>query len=670
VASLLNGAPVVTSEGRSFGVETHYVDPRGRRIEDVVAAAVERALREQQGDVLVFLPGAAEIRRVEERLTPIAHEGVFVRPLHGNLSSDAQDDAIRPSPPGERKVVLATSIAETSLTIEGVRVVVDSGLARVPRFSARSGMTRLETVRVTLSSADQRRGRAGRLGPGVCYRLWPEHETAGLIARATPEILEADLVPFALDLASAGVTDALHLRWLDPPPASALAQARELLTELEALDADGRLTPHGRRMAQLAIHPRLAHMLARAQTPALAALACDVAALVAERDVLRAEGQPPDADLGLRLELLRETRAMPGSVGAATVDRDALRRIRDERDVLRRSMRLGNTQPAHTDHAGVLLALAYPDRVAQRRPGDAPRFLLRNGRGAALTGAQSLATAEYLAVASVDDQRPESRIWLAAPLTRAEIEEHFADQIVAEHILEWSDTTGVVARERRRLGALVLDDAPLRHVPGEEVAELVAKEVRRRGLGLLPRAEDADSLRQRVMFARSIDASLPDFSDAALLASVDEWLAPHLRGVRRLDDLARVDVQALLIARLSWPERQRLDQLAPTHLDVPSGSRLPIDYANPAAPALAVRLQEMFGLAESPRVGAGRVPVTLHLLSPAHRPVQVTRDLASFWRTSYFDVRKDLRGRYPKHYWPDDPLVAEATRRAKPRRGS
>ena len=670
VAALLGDAPVVVSEGRSFEVETHYVAPRDRRIEDVVAATVERALRAREGDVLVFLPGAAEIRRVEERLVSLRMDGVVVRPLHGNLSSDAQDGAIRAAPPGERKVVLATSIAETSLTIEGVRVVIDSGLARVPRFSARSGMSRLETVRVTRSSADQRRGRAGRLGPGVCYRLWPEHETPTLIARATPEILEADLAPFALDLAGAGVTNPLDLRWLDPPPSAALSQARELLTELQALDEDGHLTSHGRRMAHFAVHPRLAHMLARASTPPLAALACDVAALLAERDVLRSagEGQPPDADLALRLELLRESRATPESVHGATIDRDALRRVRTERDALRRSMKLGGAQPASTDHAGILVALAYPDRVAQRRSTDAPRFLLRNGRGAALAGSQGLATTEYLAVASVDDQRPESRIWLAAAISLDEIEEHFADQIVQEHILEWNDDAGILARERRRLGALVLHDAPLRSVPDDDVMQLVSAEVKRRGLALLPRLAEAEGLRQRVAFARSIDVSLPDLSDAALLASLDEWLSPHLRRVRRRDDLTRVDVHALLVARLAWQERQRLEQLAPTHLDVPSGSHLPIDYSNVEAPSLAVRLQEMFGLAESPRVGGGRVPLTLHLLSPAHRPVQVTRDLASFWRSSYFDVRKDLRGRYPKHYWPDDPLVAEPTKRAKPRK--
>jgi len=333
-------------------------------------------------------------------------------------------------------------------------------------------------------------------------------------------------------------------------------------------------------------------------------------------------------------------------------------------------MRVRDAQPATSDHAGLLVAHAYPDRIAQRRPGVAPRYLLRNGRGAALTegGAQGLATAEYLAVASVDDQRPESRIWLAAALTLAEIEQHFGDQIMEEHVLEWNNDAGILARVRRRLGALVLQDVPLREVPDDEVAQLLSREVEQRGLTFLPRTGDADSLRQRLAFARSIDPSLPDVSDAALLVSIDEWLAPQLRGVRRLSDLARIDVHTLLLSRLAWRERQQLDELAPTHLAVPSGSRLPIDYSNVEAPALSVRLQEMFGLAESPRVGGGRVPLTLHLLSPAQRPVQVTRDLASFWRTSYFDVRKDLRGRYPKHYWPDDPLVAEPTRRAKPRR--
>jgi ATP-dependent RNA helicase HrpB len=668
VAALLGDAPIITSEGRSFPVETMYVEPRDRRVEDVVAATIERTLGMDDGDVLVFLPGAGEIRRVEERLTERPHDGTQILPLHGNLAADAQDRAIRPSAPGERKVVLATSIAETSLTIEGVRVVIDSGLARVPRFSPRTGMTRLDTVRVSRASADQRRGRAGRVAAGVCYRLWPEHETASLIARATPEILEADLAPFVLDLAGAGVRSAPDLRWLDEPPPAALAQARELLLELEAIDRDGRLTEHGRRMSRLALHPRLAHMVLSAATPALAALACDVAALLAERDVLRAEGQPPDADLRLRLDLVRGDHADARAFHGAVVDRDALRRVRAERDRLRRSMRLERVHPASPDEAGLLVALAYPDRIAQRRSGEAARFLLRNGRGAALIGAQALATADYLAIATIDDQRPESRIWLAASITLAEIVERFGDQITTERIVEWSDSGGILARERERLGTLVLHDAPLRDVDGDTVAQAIATEIRQRGLSFLPRIDDAHGLRQRLAFARTIDASLPDLSDSTLLDSLDEWLVPHLHRVRRRDDLARLDVQSLLLSRLSWHDRQRLDDLAPTHLEVPSGSRIPIDYSKPEAPSLAVRLQEMFGLAESPRVGGGRVPLTLNLLSPAHRPVQVTRDLASFWQTSYFDVRKDLRGRYPKHYWPDDPLIAEATRRAKPRR--
>ena len=668
-ATLLGDAPVITSEGRSFDVETRYVDPRGRRIDDVAAAVVERALREHDGDVLVFLPGAAEIRRVEERLTPSVSDVAAVIPLHGNLSSEAQDRAIRPSRAGERKVVLATSIAETSLTIEGVRVVVDSGLSRVPRFSPRTGMTRLDTVRVSKSSADQRRGRAGRVGPGFCYRLWPEHETAALMTRAAPEILEADLAPMVLDLASAGVTDALELRWLDAPPPAALAQARELLVELDALDATGRLTTHGQRMSRLPVHPRIAHMLLSAQSSGMASLACEIAALLAERDVLRGEAQPPDADIRLRLELLRSNaRAHGDIVRGAVIDRDALRRVRAERDQIRRALRLREDLAASSDHAGAMLAHAYPDRIAQRRGGGSSRFLLRNGRGATLTGAQGLANADYLAIASIDDQRPESRIWLAAPITLDEIETHFAEQTTRERVVEWSDDLGIVARERVHLGAILLHDAPLRDVQGADIAKLVTAEIRRRGLSLLPRLAGASTLRQRVAFARSVDPTLPDLSDAALLDSLDEWLMPHLERVRRRDDLSRVDVNGLLLDRLGWEERKRLDELAPTHVEVPSGSRLPIDYSDVAAPALAVRLQEMFGLATTPRVGAGRVPLTLHLLSPAHRPVQVTRDLEGFWRTSYFDVRKDLRGRYPKHYWPDDPLVAEATRRTKPRR--
>lgn len=676
VAALLGGAPVITSEGRSFPVETRYLARRAeQRVEGAVAGAVRAALAAERGDVLVFLPGAGEIRRVQALL----EEGgvpadTRVIPLHGSLPQEVQDAAIAPSPPGRRKVVLSTSIAETSLTIAGVRVVVDSGLARVPRFSPRSGMTRLETVRVSRASADQRRGRAGRVAPGVCYRLWAEAEDAHLLPHAPPEIVEADLAPLALDLAAAGIADPAELRWLDAPPPAAHAQARELLRELGALGGDGRITPRGERMAALALHPRLAHMLLEGAALGHAALAAGLAALLGDRDVLRGADGPPDADLRLRLEALRDAAAgrPPAMVHGNVVDRDALRRALTQAREWERRLGARPTPRAADDAewAGVLLAFAYPDRVAQRRPGGGARYLLRNGAGAALAGAQTLATAPYIVAAELGEQRPEARVFLAAPLAPEELERHLGDQIEREEVVAWDDEARAVRAVRReRLGAIVLREAPLREPDPARVAAALADAVRRGGLAMLPWSDAARRLRERLAFLHRLDPDAwPDVADEALLASLDAWLAPRLYGLRRLDDVRRLDMAELLLEGVPWGQRAALDTLAPTHVTVPSGSRVPIDYADPDAPVLAVRLQELFGLAETPRVGGGRVPLTLHLLSPARRPVQVTRDLASFWRSSYFDVKKDLKGRYPKHYWPDDPLVAEPTARAK-RRG-
>lgn len=662
VAALLDGAPIVTSVGRSFPVETRWIaTPRDTRLESAVVAAIGRALGETEGDVLAFLPGAGEIRRVQESLEGRElPAGCYVAPLFGMLAQDEQDAAIAPSRPGRRKIVLATSIAETSLTIEGVRVVVDSGWSRTPRFSPRTGMTRLETVRVSRASADQRRGRAGRTAPGVCYRLWDEHEEAHLVARSRPEILEADLAPLALDLAVAGVRDPSELRWLDAPPDAAFAQARELLAELEVLDGAGRVAEHGRRVAALGVHPRLAHMVLRGAERAGARTACELAALVSERDVLRGEGRAPDADVELRLEALHGR-----PTAGAIVDRDAVRRVRSEADRLFERVR-GARDGAGALSAGALLALAYPDRVGQRREGQRGRFVLRNGRGAALPHDQALTAAEYIVAAELDDQRGESRILVAGALTLEELEQELGEQITREREVRWDDTTqAVVAREREMLGAIVLRERQLRDADPELVARALAEAVLAAPESRLPWTESARSIQRRVAFAHTVDPSFPDLSDAALVARAGEWLVPRLVGARRLADVHRIDLAAVLLDELTWQQRGALDSLAPTHVTVPSGSRIPIDYSDASAPVLAVRLQEMFGLADTPRVGGGRVPLTLHLLSPAHRPMQVTRDLAGFWKTTYFDVRKDLRGRYPKHHWPEDPLAAEPTARAK-----
>ena len=671
VAALLDDAPIVTSEGRTFPVETRHVDPSGERhLEPAVARVVRDAIANDDGDVLVFLPGAAEIRRTAALLGGGSlPDGVEVMPLYGALPPEAQDRAIAPSPRGRRKVVLATSIAETSLTIEGVRVVVDSGVARVPRFSPRTGMTRLETVRVSRASADQRRGRAGRVAPGVCYRLWPAHEDHHLVPHSAPEVTEADLASLALELAAAGIGDPSELRWLTAPPAPAFAQARTLLAQLGALGSDHRITSMGRMMASLPAHPRLAHLLVRGAAMGVAPLACDVAAVLADRDVLRGDRAGAEADLTLRTDALRDGGAAAAARGL-TADRDAIRRARTESKELERQLRGVRPPPEDVEppSIGALVALAYPDRIAQRRP-DAPgRYALSGGGSAVLASVQSLTGEAYLVVADLDGQRQDSKIYLAAPLSLDEIERLFADEIVDEDVIEWDATAGaVVARRRTMLGALVLGDAPLRNADPARVAEVLLDGVLRGGVASLPWSDAARRMRERLAFLHAHEASWPDTSDAALGASIREWLAPHVAGMRRADQVRAIDLGALLLEGLDWRQRAALDELAPTHLMVPSGSRVAIDYSDATAPVLAVRLQEMFGLRDTPRLMGGRVPVVLHLLSPARRPVQVTQDLAGFWRTTYFEVRKDLRGRYPKHHWPENPLEAPPTRGVKRR---
>ena len=660
VAELLGGAPVVTSPGIAFPVETRHLPPRsGTRLEAGAAAAVRMALSDTVGDILVFLPGAGEIRRTEALLSDVA--GADVLALHGNLPAEAQDRALRPSAPGRRKVVLATSIAETSLTIDGVRVVVDAGWSRVPRYAPRTGMSRLATVRVSLASADQRRGRAGRQAPGVCFRLWSEHQHRSLVPGTRPEILEADLAPLALDLAAAGVLDPNELAWLDPPPDAAFSQARSLLGQLGAVDSEGRISTHGRAMSRLALHPRLAHMVLKGLDLGDGGSACDLAALLSERDVLGRSDGVPEADIRTRLDVLR------GRTERVAVDRDALRRVRAEAQSCRASPALRRARGAGEVSPGVLLALAYPDRIAQERPGSRGRYLLRNGLGATLDP-QSLTGERYLAVAAVEGREREGRILVAAPITLEELEDLFAPELVAEDEVGWDESGGMVtARRRTRLGAIVLRDAPLREADSELVTAALIAGIKVEGLGVLPWSPAARGIQSRTAFVRRLEPGWPDLSDDALLGRLQEWLGPWLGGMRRRADLGRVDLEAALEALLGRERQLMLEMYAPTHVTVPSGSRLPIDYGDPAAPFLAVRLQEVFGWEETPRLGGGRVPLTLHLLSPASRPVQVTRDLAGFWRGTYFEVRRDLKGRYPRHYWPDDPLVAEPTRRARPR---
>jgi ATP-dependent helicase HrpB len=700
VAALMGKAPVVVSTGQAYPVETRYLPKRPEgRLEDRTAAAVITALRESQGDILVFLPGAGEIRRTEERLSAQLSGGaagpVSVLPLHGTLPQEAQDLALAPARPGTRKVVLATSIAETSLTVDGVRIVVDAGFSRVPRFSPRTGMTRLDTVPVSVASADQRRGRAGRQGPGVCYRLWPEQDQGQLPARTVPEILEADLAPLCLDLAAWGAAPE-ELRWLDAPPAAALAQARALLRRLGALGADGAVTPHGRAMAALGLHPRLAHMALKARELGLQGLGCELAALLGERDVLRAaEGAAPNADLRLRVEALRNAGGEARSLGLRA-EPAALARVRVEASWWMRELgspRLeAGRQPAGSPAAGnpaasslqgealpalsgpgadlaycgLLLAFAYPDRIGQQR--SRGRYLLSNGRGAVMAADQHLAGVPYLVAAELDDQGADSRIYLAAPVELAHLETYLQEGLEEEEAVEWEETAQAVrAKKRLRLGALILKEKQLQNPPAPLVTRALLAAIAKDGLEALPWTKASKQLLQRLRFMQLADPSWPDVAEETLLATLPDWLGPYAEGLRSKQDLARVNLGEALTGLLDWSRRQELDRFAPTHLQVPSGSRIPVDYSDPGQPFMAVRLQELFGLTETPRIGGGRVPVVIHLLSPAQRPVQVTRDLAGFWRETYFDVKKDLKGRYPKHYWPDNPLEAVPTNRVRPK---
>lgn len=698
VAELLGGVPVVTSKGRTFPVETQYVPkPAQEPIEAAVVRQVLEVLRTEQGDVMVFLPGAGEIRRVERELqrqgSGYDGQGQLVRilPLYGQLAQEAQDEAIAPGRSGERKVVLTTSIAETSLTVEGVRIIVDSGLARVSHYSPRTGMTRLVTERVTRDAADQRRGRAGRLGPGICFRLWSETEHGSLASHRTPEIEDADLMPLALELAAWGAQDASALSWLTPPPAAALAQARELLRELGALDEGGSLTAHGQQMARLGLHPRLAHMLLVACEAGLANEARLLAALLQERDLFRnGTTQALSPDLRERLEVLRSPREHEAA------DRGTVNRIREEANRLERFMRElrareagstgagGRAQPltgdrSHDhfdlkseDQVGWLLALAFPDRVGERRADG--RYLLSNGRGAVFTPSAAqhpTAYATYIVASELDDLGVDSRIRMAAPLSLEALHKALAEQLKPQVNVTWdSDAEAVRAREQVRLGALVLQERPCRDADPDAVLAALLGGIAQHpnGVGgMLSWNKAARSLQARLQFMHvHRPEEWPDVSDAALTATMADWLAPHAYGLRSRSDLQKLQVTALLEGLLPWAQRQQLEEQAPSHCVVPSGSRIGIDYSNPEQPVLAVRLQELFGMRDTPRIAGGRVPLTLHLLSPAHRPVQVTQDLDNFWRHTYFEVKKDLKGRYPKHYWPEDPTAAVATRRVRP----
>jgi ATP-dependent helicase HrpB len=648
VAKLLDDAPVIESEGRAFPVETRHVhrDP-AQRFEDQVAALVLQALRENAGSALVFLPGQGEIGRVAERLAPRLPDNTDLAPLFGQLSPEEQDRAIQPAPAGRRKIVLATAIAETSLTIEGIRVVVDGGLARVPRYEPATGLTRLETVRVSRASADQRRGRAGRTAPGVCYRLWGEGQTAALQPFERPEILEADLAPLALDLAQWGVADPAALRFLDPPPKPAWDEAAALLKSLDALDGDGRITDEGKRLARLPLHPRLGHMVLCAAAEGDGLAAAELAVLVTERG-LGGDG----TDLAHRLDRFRSERS---------------RRADEARGLARRWAKLAGNEGRAGLAPGRHLARAYPDRVAEAR-GARGRFRLANGRAAMVEEADALAREDYLVVADLTGSAQGARIRAAAAIDRATIEELFANRIeVAENLTFDTAARAVRARRTTRLGALVLGEEPVRPSDPVAAAAVLADGIAGLGTDRLPWSRDQKALRARSGFLReTVGPEWPDLSDAALSEDAG-WLTPHITGRASLGEITADDLGQALDTFLPYARRAEIERLLPSHFEAPTGSRLPIDYAAEGGPAIEVRVQELFGLDRHPAVAGGRVPLTVVLTSPAHRPIQTTRDLPGFWRGSWRDVAKDLKGRYPRHPWPDDPLAAPPTMRAKPR---
>jgi ATP-dependent helicase HrpB len=653
VARLLGDAPVIESYGAAFPVETNYARFSAEKpLETRVADVVTRAVAASEGDVLVFLPGMREIRRTEEELRKKPSDSVVVHVLHGELPGAVQDLALAPDKQGKRKVILSTSIAETSLTIDGVRIVVDSGLVRTARFDQRRGMSGLVTVPVSRAVADQRRGRAGRQNPGLCYRLWTESEHAQLPDYPVPEIRVADLAHVALDLAFWGAPTGEGLLFLDPPPATNLTQAQAVLKRLGAMTDNGRLTPHGSAIAALPIHPRLAHMIIKGKQLGHGATACELAAILEERDSLFT-GADKDVDLVARIDAVRRQSGQKRSVSERVASQS------------RRLMEMTDSAGVDKegDASGLLLALAYPERIARKRPERSGSYQLSGGGVAALPAGTLLARSEYLAIADLEVGSETARIYLAASVSGSELESAFASEIVVEKEIEWSVTEKrVKARRLRKLGAVILRDELL-ELEGEEVVKALAEGIRRTGLHCLPWDKDAEHFRARVQWARGLLPELPDLSDEALESSIAEWLGPFLEGMWTLQHLQRLRLTEILQSRLSVNQLRELDRLAPSHLKVPSGSRIAVEYGASGYPALSVKLQELFRLTETPRVGGGTTPVTIHLLSPAGRPLAVTQDLHSFWQNTYPEIRKQLRARYPKHPWPENPLTATPTRR-------
>ncbi|MCV6600401.1 MAG: ATP-dependent helicase HrpB [Cohaesibacter sp.] len=645
VSGILDDAPVIESLGRTFPVEALYRPRKPRdRLEEAICTTVQEAVRDQTGSILVFLPGQAEIMRVADRLKGKVPKDCLIAPLFGAMDGRDQDHAIQPAPKEQRKIVLATSIAETSLTIEGVRIIIDSGLVRRPHFEPGLGLSRLETVRVSRASAEQRQGRAGRTEPGLCYRLWDKGQMAALPAFEPPEILQTDLSRLVLDLALWGERDPEHLQWLDRPPKAGWQEAVKLLKSLEALDQDGGLTAHGKQMAGLPVPPRLAHMIVKAAEQGQEPLACLIAALLSEGGRLRHN------DLRRLLQDLKANR---------------LNNAKQIKALAKRWQTSKTDDPIRIEEAGRILSLAYPDRIAVRR-GAKGGYLLASGRGGMLGEDDPLNASQFLVVADLQGAASKARITLAASITRIEIDAELGHLFEEREKVEFDKQSGSIrARQQVCLGNVVLEEQKLKHPSPEAIQAALIEAIRKKGLKALPFSKDLERWRGRIQFIAEHEQGWPDFSDNALLEQLDQWLGPFLAGKMALDELSSQDLGNALQAQIPYERLAALDDLLPSHIIVPTGSKIPIDYGVENGPALAVRVQELFGLDEHPTIMGGQIPLLLHLLSPAHRPIQLTRDLPTFWRGSWKEVKADMKGQYPKHVWPDDPLTTKATRHTK-----
>lgn len=673
IAALLGNAPVITSEGRSFPVENIYLEsktphPSPMQLSTLIAKTISDLLRHEKGSILVFLPGVREIKNTEEKLREtFKEEDLIIAPLYGDMGKQAQDAAIRPCSKGKRKIVLATNIAETSLTIEGITVVIDAGLQRVANFDSGSGMNRLHTVAVSQDAAMQRSGRAGRLSPGRCYRLWHEHRP--LARHSIPEIATSDLTPMMLELVNWGIDEVDELQWLDLPPASAVEHARELLRELGALRGN-LITAHGRKMLELGVHPRLAHMILKGAELGFADTACLIAALLSEKEIFIGSARH-SADLSLRVNALQERHS------GGHIDQAACKRVMETASSFRKKCNNNERiKQSSADTVGLLLGFAYPDRIAKCRGLKENRYLLSGGKGAVLDSEDGLFGEPFLVIADLDAAGNNARIFRAAPLFETSLQEHFGNLVVKERLTKWNDESErVEAREITRLGAITLDERPVRNIDNSDIKTALLGAIREKGLDALTWSKEALNLRQRVNFlnywkerdekAAAVIGHLPDVSDAWLLMHLEQWLLPHLDGIKSFKACRKLDTYTMLSSLLTWDQKKHIDTLAPARIKVPSGSSIPLNYEEPASPVLAVRLQELFGMIETPHLINGIVAITVELLSPAHRPMQVTKDLHSFWESTYHEVKKELRGKYKKHYWPDDPFTAQATSKTK-----